>query len=77
MPPYEGVPLFPEVDAFMRSLGFQLYDVSNYFCQRQIPWLPKSDVIIWRLVHLTDRLFPSLGWASKSKADLGSRYGTR
>ncbi len=31
---YEGQPLFPEVDAFLRDQGFYLFDLKNYFWKR-------------------------------------------
>jgi len=31
---YEGQPLFGEVDEFMRSIGFELYDLNRYWAKR-------------------------------------------
>ena len=36
-PLYDEAPLFPEVDQFMRSKGFQLYDACHYFWNQNIP----------------------------------------
>jgi FkbM family methyltransferase len=157
-------PLFPEVDSFIKSEGFKLYDLANYYWKREITGLhddsslgelivgealyfrstesilemvsnkvfsvdqaifsylaygythlagvlvtlaaaqgliddqsrtrslkyidgfrrtkalsrfPLADTIRWRAIHLADRLLPSSNWAFKSKADVGSRFGTR
>jgi FkbM family methyltransferase len=161
VPVYQAVPLFPEVDQFIRSLDFQAHDFVHFFWKRAVPRvafdsslgdlvsaevlyfkapeslleligskvltltqavccylaygythlsqvllemasssvvgeaekqdvrslirrfqkpgglsrLPGASVARWRLAHLNERLFPHGSWVSKSKADLGSRYG--
>ena len=35
VPIYQGQPLFHEVDALMRSMGFLLYDLKNYYWQQE------------------------------------------
>ena len=37
LPTYKDVPLFPEVDSFMRDHGFVLSDMCHYYWQRQDP----------------------------------------
>ena len=33
----EGVPLSPEIDSFMRSQGFKMYDIANQYWKRLVP----------------------------------------
>jgi len=40
---YENQPLFADVDAFVRSKGFKLFDIKRYFWKRSIKHSPPSE----------------------------------